>query len=120
MYAATLSLARLARCLSLVQIDFGRGPPSQTYSVAVRCTMERPDTHPTFVDGKPRVASQLTNEFYFVFYCKDVTRTPLVFPRTCKCTMILADEAARADVFVFCHIIMQMRMLSGIFVLTAA
>ena len=49
--------------------------------------MERPDRdmHPASVDGKPRVASRLTNEFNFVFYCDDVTRTPLVFPRTCKC-----------------------------------
>ena len=30
----------------------------------------------------PGSTSLLTNEFNFVFYCEDITRTPRVYPRT--------------------------------------
>lgn len=85
--------------LSDKQVDYGRGPPSKTYSVAVRCTMQRPDA-PATAAGRP-AASLLTNEFNFVFYCDDVSRTPLVYPRTCECPgqWILRSAAGRSIEF---------------------
>lgn len=118
--AAALYIVKSSTPL-IMQIDYGRGPPFQTYSVAVRCTMERPDMHPAFVDGKPRVASQLTNEFNFLFFCKDATKTPLVFPRTCKCDCRMSNscfpEACVA--LVYCRI-MQMPTQWGTFERIAA